>query len=160
MNSEPNQARHASQGISSHVLGFLPRRNYGCPFQGCRCLGVNNLGRGHGLPVALWLSPEGQIRANQALPWHTTNMRTSQEAVEQLDDHALLDLVERALAVLADRPLDGAVGDDQLAESVQRLHRLETMTAAESCGGSPRSTSARPGGPKVPVRQPTCWRGG
>jgi Tfp pilus assembly protein FimT len=51
--------------------------------------------------------------------------------VEQLDDQTLLDLVEHSLAALTSRPLDGTVSDDELAESVGRLHRLETITAAE-----------------------------
>ncbi|MGH8895421.1 MAG: hypothetical protein ACRDZ4_00005, partial [Egibacteraceae bacterium] len=62
-------------------------------------------------------------------------MSTSQveaaAAVETLDDHALLDLAERALAVLGARPLDAVMEDAALAESVERLHRLETVAAAE-----------------------------
>jgi hypothetical protein len=53
------------------------------------------------------------------------------EQVKQLDDHALLDLVERSLTVLVSRPLDGTAGGGELAESVGRLHQLETVTAAE-----------------------------
>ncbi|MGH8898736.1 MAG: DUF222 domain-containing protein [Egibacteraceae bacterium] len=52
-------------------------------------------------------------------------------AVETLDDHALLDLAERGLAALAARPLNVVVEDAALAESVERLHRLETVVAAE-----------------------------
>ncbi|MGH8895936.1 MAG: DUF222 domain-containing protein [Egibacteraceae bacterium] len=52
-------------------------------------------------------------------------------AVEQLDDHALLDLIEQGLAALGARPLSGAVEDAALAESVERLHRVETVAAAE-----------------------------
>ncbi|MGH8887789.1 MAG: DUF222 domain-containing protein [Egibacteraceae bacterium] len=52
-------------------------------------------------------------------------------AVETLDDHALLDLAERVLAALGARPLDGQVDDIALAESVERLHRLETVVAGE-----------------------------
>jgi hypothetical protein len=77
---------------------------------------------------------KAQFRTNQTLSWHTANMRTNQdgvEQVEQLNDRALLDLVERGLAALASRPLDGTVDGNELAESVERLHRLETMTAAE-----------------------------
>ncbi|MGH8895963.1 MAG: hypothetical protein ACRDZ4_02805, partial [Egibacteraceae bacterium] len=51
--------------------------------------------------------------------------------VEQLDDHALLDLVEQGLAALVARPLDGQVDDAELAESVERLHRLETVVVGE-----------------------------
>jgi Domain of unknown function (DUF222) len=51
--------------------------------------------------------------------------------VETLDDHALLNLAERVLAALGARPLGGAVNDAALAESVERLHRLETVAAAE-----------------------------
>ncbi|MGH8885834.1 MAG: DUF222 domain-containing protein [Egibacteraceae bacterium] len=60
-------------------------------------------------------------------------MRTSQAeaAVETLDDHALLDLAEHALAALGAQPLDGLVDDAELAESVERLHRLETVVAGE-----------------------------
>ncbi|MGH8885956.1 MAG: hypothetical protein ACRDYX_12430, partial [Egibacteraceae bacterium] len=61
-------------------------------------------------------------------------MRTNQTgpaAVETLDDHALLDLAERVLAALGARPLDAAVEDTDLAERVERLHRLETVAAAE-----------------------------
>ncbi|MGH8888040.1 MAG: DUF222 domain-containing protein, partial [Egibacteraceae bacterium] len=52
-------------------------------------------------------------------------------AVETLDDHALLDLAEHVLAALGARPLDGQVDDVALAESVERLHRLETVVAGE-----------------------------
>ncbi|MGH8885447.1 MAG: DUF222 domain-containing protein [Egibacteraceae bacterium] len=52
-------------------------------------------------------------------------------AVETLDDHALLDLIEQGLAALGARPLSGAVEDAALAESVERLHRLETVVAGE-----------------------------
>ncbi|MGH8886478.1 MAG: DUF222 domain-containing protein [Egibacteraceae bacterium] len=52
-------------------------------------------------------------------------------AVETLDDHALLDLAEHVLAALGARPLDGQVDDIALAESVERLHRLETVVAGE-----------------------------
>ncbi|MGH8897458.1 MAG: DUF222 domain-containing protein [Egibacteraceae bacterium] len=52
-------------------------------------------------------------------------------AVETLDDRALLDLAERALAALGARPLDGQVDDTTLAERVEQLHRVETVTAAE-----------------------------
>ncbi|MGH8886899.1 MAG: hypothetical protein ACRDYX_17370, partial [Egibacteraceae bacterium] len=52
-------------------------------------------------------------------------------AVETLDGSALLDLAERALAVLGAQPLDGQVDDTTLAESVERLHRLETVVAGE-----------------------------
>ncbi|MGH8886675.1 MAG: DUF222 domain-containing protein, partial [Egibacteraceae bacterium] len=52
-------------------------------------------------------------------------------AVEQLDGSALLDLAERALAALGAQPLSGAVEDAELAESVERLHRLETVVAGE-----------------------------
>jgi hypothetical protein len=75
-----------------------------------------------------------KFRANRTLLCHTTNMRTIQGhvgQVERLDDHALLNLVERSLAILASRPLDETVDDAELAESVQRLHRLQTVTAAE-----------------------------
>ncbi len=50
-------------------------------------------------------------------------MRTNQvqgTAVETLDDHALLDLVEQGLAALAGRPLDGQVDDTTLAARVER----------------------------------------
>jgi hypothetical protein len=76
--------------------------------------------------------------------------------VERLDDHALLDLVERALTVLADRPLDETVGDDQLAESVQRLHRLETMTTAEKLRRIAEADLRQTWRPKAPV-QPQTW---
>ncbi len=52
-------------------------------------------------------------------------------AVETLDDHALLDLAERVLAALSARPLNAAVEDTDLAERVERLHRVETVAAAE-----------------------------
>ncbi|MGH8899376.1 MAG: DUF222 domain-containing protein [Egibacteraceae bacterium] len=52
-------------------------------------------------------------------------------AVETLDDHTLLDLAERALAALGARPLDGQVDDTTLAESVERLYRVETVAVAE-----------------------------
>ncbi|MGH8899074.1 MAG: DUF222 domain-containing protein, partial [Egibacteraceae bacterium] len=52
-------------------------------------------------------------------------------AAETLDDHALLDLIEHGLALLGARPLDGKVDDAGLAESVERLHRVETVAAAE-----------------------------
>ncbi len=52
-------------------------------------------------------------------------------AVETLDDDALLDLAERALAALGAQPLDGQVDDIALAESVERLHRVETVVAGE-----------------------------
>ncbi|MGH8888066.1 MAG: DUF222 domain-containing protein, partial [Egibacteraceae bacterium] len=61
-------------------------------------------------------------------------MRTNQvqrAAVETLDGSALLDLAERALAALGAQPLDGQVDDTTLAESVERLHRLETVVAGE-----------------------------
>ncbi|MGH8887184.1 MAG: hypothetical protein ACRDYX_18825, partial [Egibacteraceae bacterium] len=61
-------------------------------------------------------------------------MRTKQvqgAEVETLDDHALLDLIEQGLAALAGRPLDAAVEDTDLAERVERLHRLETVVVAE-----------------------------
>ncbi|MGH8884078.1 MAG: DUF222 domain-containing protein [Egibacteraceae bacterium] len=61
-------------------------------------------------------------------------MRTNQvqrATVETLDDHALLDLIEQGLAVLGARPLDAAVEDTDLAERVERLHRVETVVAAE-----------------------------
>ncbi|MGH8887489.1 MAG: DUF222 domain-containing protein, partial [Egibacteraceae bacterium] len=61
-------------------------------------------------------------------------MRTNQvqsAAVETLDDHALLDLAEHALAALSARPLDAAVEDTDLAERVERLHRLETVVVGE-----------------------------
>ncbi|MGH8897434.1 MAG: DUF222 domain-containing protein [Egibacteraceae bacterium] len=51
--------------------------------------------------------------------------------VETLDDDALLDLVERGLTALAGRPLSGAVEDTMLAVRVERLHRVETVAAAE-----------------------------
>ncbi|MGH8901460.1 MAG: DUF222 domain-containing protein [Egibacteraceae bacterium] len=60
-----------------------------------------------------------------------TNQVAGVGPVETLDDHALLGLIEHALAALGARPLDGQVGDATLAESVERLHRLETVTAAE-----------------------------
>ncbi|MGH8888101.1 MAG: DUF222 domain-containing protein [Egibacteraceae bacterium] len=52
-------------------------------------------------------------------------------AVEALDGSALLDLVERGLAALGAQPLDGQVDDAALAESVERLHRIETVVAGE-----------------------------
>ncbi|MGH8887897.1 MAG: DUF222 domain-containing protein, partial [Egibacteraceae bacterium] len=61
-------------------------------------------------------------------------MRTNQvqgAAVETLDDQALLDLAEHALAALSARPLDAAVEDTDLAERVERLHRVETVVVAE-----------------------------
>jgi len=61
-------------------------------------------------------------------------MRTIQEAeaqVEQLDDHALLNLIERSLTALAARPLGGQIDDLALTERVERLHRVETIAAAE-----------------------------
>ncbi|MGH8903529.1 MAG: DUF222 domain-containing protein [Egibacteraceae bacterium] len=51
--------------------------------------------------------------------------------VDTLDDHALLDLAEHALATLGARPLDGQIDDAVLADSVERLHRMETIVAAE-----------------------------
>ncbi len=48
-----------------------------------------------------------------------------------LDDDALLDLAERALIALGARPLSGAVEDDALSGRVERLHRVETIAAAE-----------------------------
>ncbi|MGH8887949.1 MAG: DUF222 domain-containing protein, partial [Egibacteraceae bacterium] len=57
--------------------------------------------------------------------------KVEEGAVEQLDDDALLDLVEQGLAALAGRPLSGAVEDTTLAARVERLHRVETVAAAE-----------------------------
>ena len=51
--------------------------------------------------------------------------------LDGLDDAGLLDLIERGLALLGVHPLDGQIGDHALGESVERLHRLETITAAE-----------------------------
>jgi Domain of unknown function (DUF222) len=51
--------------------------------------------------------------------------------LEGLSNHALLDLIEQGLAALGARPLDGQVDDAALAESVERLHRLEIVAAAE-----------------------------
>ncbi|MGH8896142.1 MAG: DUF222 domain-containing protein, partial [Egibacteraceae bacterium] len=51
--------------------------------------------------------------------------------VETLDDHALLDLAERALAALSARSLDAVVEDHVLAERVEQLQRVETVAAAE-----------------------------
>ncbi|MGH8884702.1 MAG: hypothetical protein ACRDYX_05925 [Egibacteraceae bacterium] len=58
-----------------------------------------------------------------------------EEAVETLDDHALLDLIEQALAALGAQPLDGQVDDTTLAESIERLHRVETVAAALAAAG-------------------------
>ncbi|MGH8898413.1 MAG: hypothetical protein ACRDZ4_15690, partial [Egibacteraceae bacterium] len=61
-------------------------------------------------------------------------MSTSQvqgAVVETLDDRALLDLIERGLALLGAQPLGGDIDDAALAESVERLHRVETVVAAE-----------------------------
>ncbi|MGH3921730.1 MAG: hypothetical protein ACRDTT_02450, partial [Pseudonocardiaceae bacterium] len=52
-------------------------------------------------------------------------------AAEALDGSALLDLAERALAALGAQPLGGDIDDAALAESVERLHRLETVVAGE-----------------------------
>jgi Domain of unknown function (DUF222) len=60
-----------------------------------------------------------------------TSQARSTAAVETLDEHALLDLIERVLGVLGARPLDGQIDDAALAASVERLHRLETVVAAE-----------------------------
>jgi hypothetical protein len=60
-------------------------------------------------------------------------MRTNQvevTSVEQLNDHALLALIERGLAALDTRSLD-EVDDTTLAERVEQLHRVETITAAQ-----------------------------
>jgi Domain of unknown function (DUF222) len=51
--------------------------------------------------------------------------------VEQLDDDALLGLIEGGLAVLGNRPLGGSVEDTTLAARIERLHRVETVAAAE-----------------------------
>ncbi|MGH8888104.1 MAG: DUF222 domain-containing protein, partial [Egibacteraceae bacterium] len=51
--------------------------------------------------------------------------------VETFDGSALLDLIERGLALLGAQPLDSDIDDTTLAESVERLHRLETVVAGE-----------------------------
>jgi hypothetical protein len=51
--------------------------------------------------------------------------------LQGLESVALLDLIEQHLAALGAHPLDAEPDDDALAESVERLHRLETMVAAE-----------------------------
>ncbi|MGH8888009.1 MAG: DUF222 domain-containing protein, partial [Egibacteraceae bacterium] len=62
-------------------------------------------------------------------------MRTNQvqgaTAAESLDGSALLDLIERGLALLGAQPLGGDIDDTTLADSVERLHRLETVVAGE-----------------------------
>jgi NAD-dependent dihydropyrimidine dehydrogenase PreA subunit len=52
-------------------------------------------------------------------------------SLEGLGGDALLDLIERGLASLGAQPLGGQVDDPALAESVERLHRLETVVVAE-----------------------------
>lgn len=50
---------------------------------------------------------------------------------EALDDAALLDLIEHHLSVLAARPLGGVVNAAALTDRLERLHRIETISAAE-----------------------------
>ncbi|MGH8897550.1 MAG: hypothetical protein ACRDZ4_11110 [Egibacteraceae bacterium] len=76
-------------------------------------------------------------------------------AVETLDDDALLDLIERGLAVLGARPLDGAVEDATLAESVERLHRVETVVVAEKTPQVRKCQAARSLWP-VQLAQASC----
>ncbi|MGH8899257.1 MAG: DUF222 domain-containing protein, partial [Egibacteraceae bacterium] len=52
-------------------------------------------------------------------------------AGETLDGSTLLDLIERGLALLGAQPLGGDIDDAALAESVERLHRVETVAVAE-----------------------------
>src|SRR5918998_2188984 len=58
--------------------------------------------------------------------------------------------------VLGAQPLSGAVEDDALTGRAERLHRVETTAAAESCAASPRSTPAKPDGAERRSRPPTC----
>ncbi|MGH8899983.1 MAG: DUF222 domain-containing protein, partial [Egibacteraceae bacterium] len=51
--------------------------------------------------------------------------------LEGLSGDVLLDLIERGMALLGAQPLDSDVDDATLAESVERLHRVETVAAAE-----------------------------
>jgi 5-methylcytosine-specific restriction protein A len=51
--------------------------------------------------------------------------------LEGLGGQALLGLAERVLAALSASPLDDQVDDAELTDSVERLHRLETVVAAE-----------------------------
>jgi len=48
-----------------------------------------------------------------------------------LGDAALLDVIEQGLALLSGRVLDSDVDDGALADSVERLHRIETRAGAE-----------------------------
>ncbi len=56
---------------------------------------------------------------------------SGEPGLEGLSGEGLLDLAERALAAVIAQPLEEELGDARLAESVQRLYRLETMAAAE-----------------------------
>ncbi|MGH3755977.1 MAG: DUF222 domain-containing protein [Pseudonocardiaceae bacterium] len=51
--------------------------------------------------------------------------------LEGLDDQALLGLAKQTLIAVGKQPLGAAFGDAELAESVGRLHELETIVAAE-----------------------------
>ncbi|MGH8888097.1 MAG: hypothetical protein ACRDYX_23700, partial [Egibacteraceae bacterium] len=52
-------------------------------------------------------------------------------SLEELSGDVLLDLIERGMTLLGAQPLDGDIDDTTLAESVERLHRLETVVAGE-----------------------------
>ncbi|MGH8896302.1 MAG: DUF222 domain-containing protein, partial [Egibacteraceae bacterium] len=60
-----------------------------------------------------------------------TGAGMAEPSLEGLGGDALLDLIERGLAALGAQPLDGQVDDAELAESVERLHRLETVVVGE-----------------------------
>ncbi|MGH7966780.1 MAG: hypothetical protein ACRERD_33965, partial [Candidatus Binatia bacterium] len=52
-------------------------------------------------------------------------------SLDGLGDQALLSLAEQAFAAIGAQALDQIIDDDTLAGSVERLHRMETVVAAE-----------------------------
>jgi hypothetical protein len=64
---------------------------------------------------------------------------------EGQDDQTLLGLVTQILTAVGTQPLGGDLTDEVLAESVTRLHELETMAAAEKLRRIAEIDAGKPG---------------